>query len=117
MNNGLSGSSFFPGGPIYGGNQIPPSQPTLPDLPFEQSYIENILRLNKGKKVCIYTSYPDSNEWKDRKFKGIIEESGRDHIIISDPTTGKWYLVLMIYVNYIEFDEKINYNHEFSAIN
>ena len=56
---------------------------------FEQSYIENILRLNRGKKVEIYASYPDSNEWRDRVFKGIVEQSGRDHIILSDPKTGK----------------------------
>ena len=31
-------------------------------------------------------------------------------LIISDPTTGKWYLILMIYLNYVEFEEKINYS-------
>ena len=37
------------------------------------------------------------------------EESGRDHILLSDPTNGKWYMILMIYVDFIEFDERINY--------
>ena len=74
----------------------------------EQSYIENILRLNKGKKVEIYMSFPDSIEWKDKIFKGIIEESGKDHIILSDPNTGNWYLLVLIYVDYIKFDENIN---------
>ncbi len=75
----------------------------------EQSYIENILRLNKGKTVRAYVSYPDSIEWKDKIYDGIIEQAGRDHLIISDPATGKWYLIRMIYLNYVEFDEKINY--------
>ena len=79
------------------------------DLTMEQSYIENILRLNKGKKVKAYVSYPDSIDWKDSVYSGIIEQAGRDHLIISDPTTGKWYLILMIYLNYVEFDERINY--------
>lgn len=79
----------------------------------EQSYIENILRLNKGKQVRIHMTFPDSNEFRDREFVGIIEQSGRDHIILSDPTTGKWYLLLMIYVDFITFDEKINYSPEF----
>ena len=79
----------------------------------EQSYIENILRLNKGKKVTIYQSFCDSNEWKDSTFTGIIEQSGKDHIILSDPITGKWYLLLMIYVNYIKFDESINTIEQF----
>lgn len=83
-------------------------------LPMEQSYIENILRLNKGKRVRAYVSFPDSNEWKDKVFTGIIEEAGRDHLIISDPSNGHWYLILMIYLNYVDFDERINYSHDYS---
>jgi len=83
-------------------------------LPMEQSYIENILRLNKGKKVKAYFSYPDSTEWRDRVYDGIIEEAGRDHLIMSDPKTGKWNLLRMIYLDYVEFEEKINYSHDYS---
>ena len=79
----------------------------------EQSYIENILRLNKGKKVRVHMTFPDSNEFRDREFVGIIEQSGRDHIILSEPSTGKWQLLLMIYVDFISFDEPINYSPEF----
>lgn len=86
-------------------------------LPPEQSYIENILRLNKGKKVRVHQTFPDSNEWRDIEFKGIIEQSGRDHIILSDPTTGVWEVLLMIYVDYISFDEQINYSPEFYPSN
>lgn len=82
---------------------------TVNDLPMEQSYIENILRLNKGKKITAYVSFPDSVEWKDKKFNEIVEQAGRDHLIISDPNTGKWFLILMIYLDYVEFDERINY--------
>lgn len=80
----------------------------------EQSYIENILRLNKGKRVNAYLSFPDSKEWQNKIFTGIIEEAGKDHLIISDPETGKWYLIRIIYLDYIEFIEKINYNHDYS---
>lgn len=106
MNN-----SYFPGGTLYTGGLITPDQSQSPkiEIPFEQSYIENILRANRGKKVTVYTSFSDSIEWKDKKFRGIIEESGRDHILLSDPTNGKWYMILMIYVDFIEFDERINY--------
>lgn len=75
----------------------------------EQSYVENILRLNRGKLATFYMSFPDSVEWRDKTFTGIIEAAGRDHIIVSDPKTGHWYLLLMIYLNYVDFDEKINY--------
>ena len=82
-------------------------------LNIEQSYIENILRLNRGKIATFYFSFPDSVDWRDKTFTGIIEAAGRDHIIISDPNTGKWHLLLMIYLNYVDFEEKINYSSEY----
>ena len=112
MNEGYY-KKTLPGTPIYqGGTTIPNQQYLSDDLPSEQSYIENILRINKGKRVEIYMTFPDASD-KDKIFVGIIEQAGRDHIILSDPTTGKWYLLLMIYVDYIKFDEKINYSKEF----
>lgn len=86
-------------------------------LPMEQSYIENILRLNKGKMVKAYVSFPDSTEWRNKIFAGRIEEAGRDHLIISNPNTGEWDLILMIYLNYVTFDERINYSHSYSEKN
>ena len=50
----------------------------------EQSYIENILRNNIGKKVRVHASFSDSIEWRDRVFVGIIERAGRDNLIIND---------------------------------
>ena len=105
--------------PMYqGGVQgLTPNQQSAPTamnfLSGEQSYIENILRLNKGKLGRFYMSFPDSLEWRDKVFTGIVEQSGRDHIIISDPSTGKWYLLLLIYLDYVEFDEKINFIQNF----
>lgn len=123
MNNNYYGKPIFPnqnmsnitppGNQNYtiNTNQNSNFQPMA--LPSEQSYIENILRLNKGKQVRVHMTFPDSNEFRDREFKGIIEQSGRDHIIISDPSTGTWELLLMIYVDFISFDEPINYSEEF----
>lgn len=109
--------SFYqnPTFPMQEEQVTPPGNISFMDtLPMEQSYIENILRLNKGKKVKAYVSYPDSVAWKDKIYEGIIEEAGRDHLIISDPKTGVWYLIRMIYLNYVEFEEKINYSHSYS---
>ncbi len=119
MNNNYYSSQNFPGTPLYVGTNPTPTpnqttaQNSLDMLPMEQSYIENILRLNKGKKVRVHMTFPDSNEYRDREFVGIIEQSGRDHIILSDPSTGIWNLLLMIYVDFISFDEKINYSEQF----
>ena len=75
----------------------------------EQSYIENILRNNIGKKVRVHASFSDSNEWRDRVFVGIIEHAGRDNLIINDIENNKYYLILMIYLACVVFDEQINY--------
>ena len=75
----------------------------------EQSYIENILRMNKGKKCKVFASFPDSTEWRDRIYDGIIEQAGKDHLVISSPETGDWYLIPLINFNWVEFEEPINY--------
>ncbi|MBR4178812.1 MAG: spore coat protein GerQ [Bacilli bacterium] len=90
------------------------TNPIIPDnnysnLEMEQSYIENILRNNIGKKVRVHASFSDSNEWRDRVFVGIIEHAGRDNLIISDKENGKNYLILMVYLDFVEFDEEITY--------
>lgn len=108
----------FPGAPLYTANGIAtPNQQTAQtqqmELPMEQSYLENILRLNKGKVVHVHATFPDSTEWRDKEFDGVIEQAGRDHLIISDPSDGRWYLIWMIYINYVTFTEKINYSPEF----
>ena len=77
-NNNYFGKPIFPGTPLYSGNTPVPNQNTQMALPLEQSYIENILRLNKGKNIRVHMTFPDSTEFRDREFSGIIEQSGRD---------------------------------------
>ena len=81
-------------------------------VPFtvEQSYIENILRNNIGKLARVHASFSDSNEWKDRVFVGTIEHAGRDNLIIHDIDNNKYYLILMVYVDFVSFDEEITYS-------
>ena len=109
--------------PTFPTNQTPmPTMPSSPPgnissssmMPMEQSYIENILRLNKGRKVKAYVSFPDSTEWKNSIFSGLIEEAGKDHLIIKDTLSGNWYLIRILYLDYVEFMEPINYNHLYS---
>ncbi len=79
------------------------------NLVSEQSYIENILRNNIGKKVRAHVSFSDSVEWRDRVFVGLIEHAGRDNLVIRDIDNNKYYLILMIYLDFVEFDEEITY--------
>ena len=90
--------------------------PKLPgQLPIEQSYIENILRLNKGKLATVYATFEGNSQWNAKTFKGIIEAAGRDHVILSDPQTGTRFLIPMVAVDYITFNEEIEYEYPFGS--
>ena len=120
MNGSFYQNPTFPGN-NYQSPQTPPgnismnevSNTSIP-LTMEQSYIENILRLNKGRKVKAYVSYPDSSAWQNKIYEGIIEEAGKDHLIIYDNANNLWYLIRIIYLNYVEFMEPIIYSHAYS---
>ncbi|MBZ5751692.1 MULTISPECIES: spore coat protein GerQ [Metabacillus] len=75
----------------------------------EESFIENILRFNKGKIGTFYFTYQGNNKWNAMVYHGRVETAGRDHIIISDPSSGKRYLLLMSNLDWVEFEEQINY--------
>ena len=77
----------------------------------EDIYIDTILNKNKGKNAKIYVTIPTSKEWLDKEFNGIIEETGKDHIIISNPNTGEWNIIPLMYIAYITITEPINYNN------
>lgn len=107
----------------YSGPFVPPCiypQPPFPPFPQEnlqnpnniyneQSYIENILRLNKGKIATVYMSF-EGSQWGSKIFRGEIKEAGRDHIILHDTQNKTNYLLLTIYLSYITFDDTIDYN-------
>lgn len=107
---GLPGAAQFmkmpPGPPemMFGG--------TVP-LPQEQSYLENILRLNRGKVATIYTTNDNNPEWAAKVFRGVVENAARDHVVLADPQTGMRYVVLMVNIDYLTFDEPLNYAPEF----
>jgi len=73
-------------------------------------HIDNILRLNRGKPARVRMTFNSGGSSSETKvFTGIIETAARDHIVLSDPKTGGRFLLLMIYLDYIEFPEEINY--------
>lgn len=120
MNGSFYQNPTFPGN-NYQTPQTPPGNISINDvsntsipITMEQSYIENILRLNKGRKVKAYVSYPDSSAWQNKIYEGIIEEAGKDHLIIYDNANNLWYLIRIIYLNYVEFMEPIIYSHAYS---
>jgi spore germination protein Q len=80
-----------------------------PYPPVEESYIENILRMNLGKMATVYMTFENNSEWNAKIFKGQLEAAGRDHLILVDPDTGMRYLLKMINLDYITFTEPLNY--------
>ena len=118
------GQGFFPGGQQQQFPQYPPAgAPQSPPgtvqpqgmLPIEQSYIENILRLNKGKLATVYTTFEGNSQWNAKKFIGLIEAAGRDHLILSDPQTGQRTLIPMVAFDYATFDEELEYEYPFGS--
>jgi spore germination protein Q len=103
--------------PVTSGTPITPGGVTLPGVPaVEESYVENILRMNLGKVATLYMTYENNTEWNAKIFKGVLEAAGRDHIIISDPVTGKRYLLLTLNLDYITFDEPLKYTLPFGTM-
>ena len=73
-------------------------------------HIDNLLRLNRGKIAKVRMTFNSGGTSSETKtFTGRIETAARDHIVLSDPTTGVRYLLLMVYLDYVEFPEEINY--------
>jgi spore germination protein Q len=85
--------------------QLATSAPS-PAAFLEQSYIENILRANRGKVATVYMTFGKAQE---QVFVGYIIGAGRDHIALKDVNSNKTYLLLQIYLDYITFDEQITY--------
>lgn len=104
--------------PAYGTQGTAPGVPAVPppggQPPMEQSYVENILRLNLGKTATLYMTFENNSQWNAKVFRGVLEAAGRDHIIISDPATGTRYLLLMVNLDYITFDEPLNYAYPYA---
>ena len=95
--------------PSQGGTQ-PAIQNIPTTIPQPMPYAENLLKLNVGKRATFYMSYSDSVEWRDKTFTGIIEDAGRDYALINDTDTGRWWLLWLVYINYVEFDQPITYS-------
>lgn len=89
-----------------------PMQPSFPgtSLPREESYIENILRLNRGKPGVFHFSFNNTGAPDNKKsVRAVVEAAGRDHVILRDLKSDHRYLFPMIYFDYAEFDEELNY--------
>ncbi len=77
----------------------------------ERSYIENILRLNIGNPGTFNFSFEHAvrSGFNTLAVTGVVEQAGRDHVIIKEESTGHSYLFPMIYFDFAEFQDGVNY--------
>lgn len=72
------------------------------------SYAQGVLQRNIGKTGYFFVSFPDSVEWRDKIFYGVLTDAGNDYIMIYNEDNNEYYLVWSIYLNYATFDERPN---------
>ena len=70
--------------------------------------ISKILKMNIGKKVIVHISVAGNSLYDDKTFDGILEDITDEYIIIYEPKSGNYQMILLIYVIYISFEETIN---------
>ena len=100
----------FPTNPQQGIPVPYPVQTTNPLLRREESYIENILRLNRSKPGTFYFTFENAIGGSNtRSVRGVVEAAGRDHVILRELSTNYRYLFPMVYFDYAEFDEELSY--------
>lgn len=78
----------------------------------EQSFIENILRLNTDMLGTFYFSFEravTAAGTNVKRITGYVQQAGRDHVIIKEKSTGHSFLMPMIYFDFAEFQDGINY--------
>lgn len=93
------------------GSMISPQGQITAQTFTEQSYVENILRLNRGKIATVYMTFTGNQQ---QVFVGYVVGAGRDHIVLRDVNSSKTYVLLTIYLDYITFDEEIVYSFPIS---
>lgn len=103
---------FYPqGNQPFSQQQVAPGSPPTGLPSGERSFIENILRLNIGKPGTFYFSFSNvvGERSNTRQIAGTVKAAGRDHVIITERSTGHDFLFPMIYFDYAEFDEPVEY--------
>ncbi len=76
------------------------------------SYAQNVLKNNVGISGYFFVSFPDSVDWRDKIFYGVLAEAGDDYILVYNEDNREYYLIWSIYLNYATFDQKPNISKE-----
>ena len=66
---------------------------------YYHNYVDDYLKNNIGKQVEVHVSFSDSIEWRDSIFKGILENVGKDYIVVNQDS--RKHIIWAIYIDYI----------------
>ena len=70
------------------------------------TYAQNVLQKNIGISGYFFVSFPDSVDWRDKIFYGVLTEAGDDYILVYNEDNREYYLIWSIYLNYASFEQK-----------
>lgn len=96
MNNNLYNNGYIPN------HGIIPNMNNYQDNysnDYNNGYVEGYLKNNLGKRVEAHVSFSDSIEWRDSVFTGILEDVGKDYMVIKSNQNS--YIIWNVYVNYV----------------
>lgn len=120
--NNQEGIGNNPYPPQMGGYQQPQMNPTYPqphqmvrqesDPNIEEFYesFNKLVSSNLGRMVNVHCSFTDSTKWHDKEFIGILASAGESYVIVYDKENNRHYLIIDVYIDYIEFFDKITMN-------
>jgi len=126
MNNSFYGNDNFSGmmptSPNYNdflntsnNTNLTPNTPNMgnwnnTNIGSNNSYAQGVLQKNIGMTGYFFVSFPDSVDWRDKIFYGVLTDAGDDYILIFNEENNEYYLVWSIYLNYATFDRRPNTN-------
>lgn len=73
---------------------------------FYESF-NKLVQTNLGRHVIVHCSFTDSTKWHDKEFEGVLASAGDNYIIVFNQNENKHYLIVGVYIDFIEFTEKI----------
>lgn len=119
MNNSYLGNSNYTN-PNYNdyintpNNTMPPNNwnninnNTNNNQNISNSYAQGILQKNIGMTGYFFVSFPDSVDWRDKIFYGVLTDAGDDYILVYNEDNNEYYLIWSVYLNYATFDKRPN---------
>ncbi len=84
---------------LYNNPNFMPNQNMINYNSYQQNYVEDYLKRNINHQIEAHVSFSDSIEWRDSVFTGILEDVGKDYIVILN--NQKKYVIWSVYINYI----------------